>query len=286
MESNHEKRKSFEEEIVDFYKNDNSMKKTGENFGISPYRVKTILLKNNIKPRTRKEQLSIENKRRRSYVNDNYFDEMGINQCYLLGFIAADGNVSKINNKIKIALSSIDKDFLIKVRNELEVENEIRDEETNKGFKVSTLFFSSEKIKNRLAYFGIVPNKTYKKSLKFENIPDKNKIYFIKGYFDGDGSFDPKNGRVRISAHYDYILEDFKHYFNKIGIKGNIYSYNKEKSSLYSLEYSTLPGLSIMELFYKDTDIQLDRKYQKYISLLEKRNHETSASNKVDEKVC
>lgn len=269
----------FEKELIEFYLQGNSIASCGREYGLSTYRVKNILLKNDIKTRTRREQNIIENKKRRKYVNDNYFDIIHENQAYLLGFLAADGTISKDDNGIKIGLSSVDHNFLEKVKKEMSIEREVKKEETNNGFFVSTLAFSSEKIKKRLAEFGIVPNKTYKKTINFDKIPEKYKIYFIKGYFDGDGSFDSKNGRVRICAHLDYILKDFQEYLLTKNIKGNIYTFNREKNSIiYSLEYSTLPGLKIMELFYQNQNLQLDRKYQKYKTLLNKRNQETNAS--------
>ena len=46
-------------------------------------------------------------------VNHNYFSIPNANMAYIMGFLAADGNVQEKGNRIQSQLSIIDKDQLI-----------------------------------------------------------------------------------------------------------------------------------------------------------------------------
>lgn len=47
--------------------------------------------------------------------------------AYILGFLSADGTVSRNGNRIKIGLSSVDRNFLELIKEELRVEKKIFD---------------------------------------------------------------------------------------------------------------------------------------------------------------
>ena len=53
------------------------------------------------------------------YVNNNYFSSQNERMAYILGFLAADGNVSKQGNRIQSQLSIKDKDQLIMIQSEI-----------------------------------------------------------------------------------------------------------------------------------------------------------------------
>ena len=72
-----------------------------------------------------------------------YFSKQSENKAYLLGFYAADGCVYKNNNSIKLTLASVDRDFLEKIKQELEADFPIRDYETKQGYKNSEFIFTS-----------------------------------------------------------------------------------------------------------------------------------------------
>ena len=135
----------IENQIIDNYKN----KKKGQLYcakqaGISPYKVKQILIKHGIHIRTYSEAAIESNIQRRKYiVNENYFNTQSHNMAYLLGFFAADGSISKDSNEIKITLSSVDKDFLQSIADELECTSPVRIFTNSKGFECCSLKFSS-----------------------------------------------------------------------------------------------------------------------------------------------
>ena len=94
--------------------------KSGKEVGVSSYIVRRLLLERGIHIRSFSEAASNSNIARRMYeVDDSYFSQENPKMAYLLGFLAADGTVSKDSNRIKIGLSSVDKDFLEQIRCEI-----------------------------------------------------------------------------------------------------------------------------------------------------------------------
>ena len=250
-----------DQEIIQTYTDGASLAEISRKSGLSVYKIKKLLKQYNIKIRTRFEQTVYSNMKRGKRINHNYFDILTEENTYYLGFLAADGCVRPNRNEIKIGLSSIDKEWLEEFREKLQSERTIKDYITTKGFQVSELLFSSLKIKTELAKYSIVPNKTYK-GITMANIPDSLKLAFIKGYFDGDGSFsinkNTKQCKMSITSHTKKILEEINIYFNNIGY---IYHHNNND---YILEFSTIPSLNIMKQFYKLKTPYLKRKKEKY----------------------
>lgn len=254
-------------EIIDFYKDGNSRKKTCSKFNISDNKLKNILGENNIPIRTHSEQLILENIKRTKGVNHFYFDILNNENVYYLGFFCADATVRKNRNEIKIALSSLDKDFLEELRKHISIENLVKLRVSSKGFEYAELSFSSAKIKYEISKYDIVPNKTYK-GQNLNKIPKEYQLAFIKGYFDGDGCFtydkNTKQCKIKFTSYTKDILQDIQNYF------GNGYIYRNR--NIYSLEFSTIPSLNIMKQFYELDTPCLKRKKDKYLELIELRN--------------
>lgn len=262
------------QKIIEFYLEGNSIAATSRKFNLTSYKVKKILKENNVSIRTRHEQAILENMKRGKAINHNYFDILTFENAYYLGFLAADGTVRPNRNEIKVGLSSIDKDFLVQFKSSLKSEREIKDYITNNGFQVSELIFSSQKIKEALSKYSIVPNKT-KIGVSFKNIPEDFKLVFIKGYFDGDGCFtynkNTKQCFIKITSYTKGILEEINEYFNNTG---KCY----QKNHYYELVFSTLPSIKIMKKFYKIETPCLIRKKEKFNDYLNLRIQMTSKS--------
>lgn len=272
-------------QAIDFYNEGNSMAKTAREFHSSPNTLKKLFKEQGVKIRGQKEQLILENIKRTKQIDHYFFNTLNQINSYYLGFFAADATVRKDRNEIKIGLSSIDKDFLIELKEYLKSEKEVKIYITNNGFECCEFCFSSAQIKQDLAKYNIVPNKTYK-GLMLSLIPDEFKLSFIKGFFDGDGSFvynkETKQCKVSFVSHTRDILEDIKNYFNS----GNIYQ--DKRTGVYSLEFSTHPSIEIMNKFYNISTPCLKRKHQKYLDYLELRNNfpRDKAPLTKDEKLC
>jgi len=105
--------------------------------------------------------------------------------AYAIGLIVSDGNVSRNGRTITFASKDIDQieNFLkaLKISNTIGI--------VNKGFKnqtyrtqISDVYFWSF-----LKTIGIHPNKS--KTIEIIAVPDRYMFDFIRGVFDGDGSF-------------------------------------------------------------------------------------------------
>ena len=138
--------------IYDYTINKYGLIKTGKNNGVGERIVRRDLLENKIHIRSRSEAAIVSNIQRRQFnVDDNYFSTENSNMAYLLGFLASDGTVDKKNNRIKIGLSSIDKEFLVNIKEELKYEGDILAYISSNGLSISELTFTSRQIKNDLA---------------------------------------------------------------------------------------------------------------------------------------
>ena len=166
------------QKIIELYKENNSMCKIAKLLEISSRTVNNVLNSNNI-----------EIKRKHSKINENYFEDPNTEKAaYWAGFIAADGyiyNKNKGNSQssLTIELSSKDKDHLIKLGND--INKNVTNYDKHNSCK---LRITSNKICKDLEKYNIYKNKSL--TLKFpENINIENIHHFIRGYFDGDGSF-------------------------------------------------------------------------------------------------
>ena len=120
------------------------------------------------------------NKRRKYIINENFFKKWSPNMAYILGFLAADGNVH--NNSIRFKIHRNDIEILEFIRANIGMVSLRDDVKQNQA----VIGFYSEEMAKSLLKLGITPNKTY--SLVMKHIP---KIYvrdFVRGVFDGDGS--------------------------------------------------------------------------------------------------
>jgi hypothetical protein len=267
------------QDMIDLYNKGKSLSFIANKYNTYGAKIKKILIENGVVIRTRAEQNKITNQERGKKVNHTYFDNIDTCQkAWLLGFLAADGSVASDRNRIKIGLSSVDRKILEKIQKELGSEREILDYETNQGFQISELSWSSENHKNKLAKYDIVPNKTYKgiNLPKFEN--DNFILAYILGYYDGDGCFknDGTTCRFEICSYDKIILEDFAKVINqRINSCKEVYK-DPSRKNYYTLTYSTKDAIQILDSIYKimneTNSFYLQRKYDKYIEWKKQNN--------------
>lgn len=255
-----------EKNIIDDYLSQSmSLKKIEEKYGISVYRIKNILKKNNVKRYD--YHLLLPQNQRKYPLNEHFFDEQNSEMVYVLGLLASDGTVRKNCNEIKLTFSIVDKDFLQLLQKKIGG-TPIREYEDSKGFKNATWTFSSKYMKEKLSEYNIVPNKTFTFTfplkLKKEYYKD-----FIRGYFDGDGSVStagPSAIRFQIGSKTKDVLEHIVNFFEEEGIeRPSIY---KRKDGFYYFQYSSVPTRKIYHILYDDAQLYLPRKKEKYEKLI------------------
>jgi hypothetical protein len=119
---------------------------------------------------------------RRYKCNDNIFNQPCTEtQFYWIGFLAADGHITKDGYRLNLKLGAKDINHVEKFRSFIEATNPIENDNGQPRLRIS-----SPKIITDLRQFGIVNNK----SLIYqwpEKIPRQYQAHFIRGYIDRDG---------------------------------------------------------------------------------------------------
>lgn len=198
------------------------------------------------------------------HINSSYFDEINTaEKAYVLGFICADGHVSK-QNSLMFAQNVREVDVLEKINAELESNCPILVKDIDKR----TLTIHDEKIAMRLKEMGINNNKSmwfdFHKVLSY--VPKEYERDFIRGMFDGDGSI--------CIYHYDYFKKPTYHfgftgiydtaiyirdYFNlgtKMADEGN--------GIFTCVSTCTANIIAAGHMMYDDATIYLNRKKEKF----------------------
>lgn len=214
-------------------------------------------------------------KRRKYNINSDYFEIIDSeDKAYWLGYLMADGNISKSNkngnyDRLTVNCSPKDIEHLSKFKKCLDYEGDIKSSHKhhntkNFDYDISEVRINCLKMCNDLILLGVVPNKTGKES--FPQLENSLKRHFVRGFFDGDGSL-TKKGYFRIGSCSLKILEDISSFIkDEINEVLKIYSTDKYNYTFYTFDSgSQVRNKKIMDLLYKDSSIYLQRKYERYI---------------------
>lgn len=137
-------------------------------------------------------------------VNHNYFDKIDTeNKAYFLGFIIADGSISdkpRSNGRFSILITEEDSYILKILKEDLNIQTDIKIKNYTAGAKnrkpEALIRWTSRHMLETLKSYNILPNKTYNTAFKFnfDIIPETYLGAFIRGFIDGDGSFESRGG--------------------------------------------------------------------------------------------
>ena len=215
-------------------------------------------------------------KRRQYKINESYFDNIDTqNKAYILGFLYADGCNFPKKSTISMSLEERDKNILEIMCNEMNNEHPLEfinySNKHDFGYTYKNqyrmLMFSSHMCK-ALQLHGMTPNKSL--TLSFPDIREDLLPHFIRGYFDGDGSITQgkrdTNFTLTITSTNDFC-ENLKNIVqNNVGI--NCHIYNASNNNGITKVFTTTGRLQVKALLdwlYKDADMYLERKYNRYI---------------------
>lgn len=262
----HKNLNNLENEIIKLSKT-KSQREIAVIYKTNQPKISKILTSNNIKRKKSRVNLS------RLSLNVDYFKKIdSVDKAYWLGFICADGNINKLNNKVSLVSKDLEiiegfKDCINSGHKISKVET--FDKRTNRTYTGYTIQIGNEIFCNHLIKLGVTSNKT--NILKFPDINEKYYSYFIAGLFDGDGSVSwtgKYKNVLRLNLITTKEIIDFM--INNIFPQHNIQfkqishvSKNKVnvwKMSLYSDAHRFL------EYIYQDTNFKyyLKRKYNLY----------------------
>lgn len=225
----------------------------------------------------------VPNNRYRKYtLDEHYFDQIDTpNKAYILGFLFSDGSNRKSGRGFTIGLKEDDQYILDRMRDELKSNRRLthidhsRQREDQNSFNSSDqvkLEISSTYMSKQLSNLGMVPNKTY--ILKYpECIPKELDSHFIRGYIDGDGSivfYRTKRGSYE--AHINVVgtldmCQEILSRFHEVGVTGGSICPIYSSAVTYQLTICNQKNfITAGEWLYKDADMFLERKYEKYIA--------------------
>jgi hypothetical protein len=198
--------KALEMEIIELSKT-MSQKSIALKYGRTQPGIRLILMRNGIS-KQKKSRLNMSH----LALSIDYFKEINSpDKAYWLGFICADGNIKKSNNKVSL----ISKDLIVieNFKKAIGAEHAISirtnfDKRTNKTYTGYSIQIGNELFVEHLINLGITSNKT--NALEFPKIDEEYYSYFIAGLFDGDGSVGFRNqGKLRISLISTKEVLDF-----------------------------------------------------------------------------
>jgi uncharacterized protein (DUF433 family) len=243
-------------DIVKRYEYGESTESIAKDFGCSRRTISDILNDNNVK---------FKNKAYNK--NENWLDEIdNESKAYFLGLMISDGNVSKRENRIKIALQKPDENILIKYSYEILGENRILYESRGKQNHqdMAVLAVSSKNIKDKLVSLGIVPNKTFITHYP-PNIPRQLHRYVFRGLFDGDGHVGiGSDGKTRLLfTGMECLMKDMENVINnELGF--DIFFNIRPDENNFDVDFRRLIDKYILLKFmYNNCEYYIDRKLEK-----------------------
>lgn len=224
-------------------------------------------------------------------IRENIFDFVDTEEkAYWLGFLYADGNVSK-SNRVRLSLAEEDIEIVKKFSNFIFEQERIKfyqqPEDRKSSQNLVYVDVCNKHIAQTLTKLGCPPKKTF--ILTFPIWLDKNlHNHFIRGYFDGDGCLsnykEKQKGRgknnkdVFVSeyekSHFSILstkefLTSLQIIFSELGINSSLSKRHKErKNNNFTLTVNGNRQIQrLMNWLYQDATIFLQRKYYKYLEL-------------------
>lgn len=197
-------------------------------------------------------------------VNERFFNEIDTEaKAYLLGFIFADGSVAQNRNLVNI--SSGDKEVIEMAQELLETNMPI-----HKYKSIFCLNLTNSKLRQSLIKHGVLPRKSWK-DYGLPKIPRQLLPHFIRGVFDGDGSF-----YLDRRKKYEYLgssfcsnskrfLKEIKATLNNAGIRTqNLYLDQKPNGwSSWQLRISAKDEVrKLVDYLYENANHYLNRKHR------------------------
>ena len=215
---------------------------------------------------------------KRPFPNRYIFDKIDSEEkAYWLGFLYADGSVGSTDNRVELGLAEQDKAHIEKFKQFINLDNKISYRQASKSYRYT---FKDKIFKEILIKQGCVPKKSL--ILKFpteEQVPRELIRHFIRGYFDGDGCFcnTPDCFEASFIGTEEFIKECLYNLPKELNINLSIKDVHRKDGAKKYAFYSYSDVFNFLSFMYEDCSIYLDRKYQKYIDLIENgsKYHET-----------
>ncbi len=232
--------------------------------------------------RFKKLGIDILNKQNELKFDNTVFDSIDTEEkAYWLGFIFADGYLEsspleedkKSHYTFEISLKGSDKEHLEKFNKFMKHkdENHVKLGKVKCGETICERcrwYITDKHLWNTLNNYGCTPKKST--TLQFPSLDIfKNEFlikHFIRGYFDGDGSFSRNLHKTTVSPHIQIVstpefLDKIEEYSNIYGRRGKD---KRWKNNTEYIEFHLKESIKFINYIYDNSTIYLDRKYNLY----------------------
>lgn len=206
-------------------------------------------------------------------VNFHFFKTWSEEMAYVLGFIAADGNICHSGRAHVLHVACDDKDIIEKIKKVLDFQGPIHQKIRNNNKISYSLRICDLVIFRDLQNLNV----TERKSLTFNppTIPKRLIRHFVRGYFDGDGSVSLRNSKYPSQLVVDFYtaskkMATFLHRIIKDVLR-DIYqgkiqaTTTNQKTKYYAIRVGHKAAIKLFTYMYKNADMYLERKYNKFI---------------------
>src|SRR4030042_4826393 len=195
--------------------------------------------------------------------------------AYIIGLITTDGNLSP--DKRHIHFTSKDKELILKFKKILKLTNKIG-KKSRGGSKIKKYFviqFGDINFYKFLLDIGLMPAKT--KILNDIKIPKQYFFDFLRGHFDGDGSFYSYWDKRWKSSFMFYTIFCFAGRNNILWLRKMLLKFLKIKghithpkfNSTYQLKYAKKESIILLKRIYYSPKVScLKRKRLKIFKIL------------------
>jgi hypothetical protein len=249
-----------ENDVVIQYNKFKNIHKVAQYFNVSVSPITRILKSN-----------GVDLTNRRYVVNHNYFDIIDTEEkAYWLGFLYADGYIRerKTGCSLEMKLSVKDKDHLELFRKAIGSNHKIVDgvnEVKSKGkiisSHMSSLAIYSTQLVKSIKLQGIHSRKTF--TIEFPKLNQNLVHHFIRGYFDGDGSFSFNSKTYKSHTNIVCASEIFRNQLITILRENDIEIKYYSNISLHIQD--KLGNLKFYDYIYNNSNmLHLKRKKEKY----------------------
>lgn len=232
-------------------------------YNISSVAVNALLRRHGYKAKSQSEL------QRKYNIDETFFDVIDTEEkAYFLGFLYADGCNATNRNAVTLSLKDDDKEILEKLNSLLQPEKPL-------GYRKSgqtTLLISNKHISQRLVELGCHRAKTYTLVFPSEKQVPKHLVrHFVRGYFDGDGWVGEKAICIVSTLNFCNSLSEILK--EQLGINCYIRARHPErKNNIRMLELSNKSARKFLNWIYKDSNIHLQRKYERYLKQMDYNN--------------
>lgn len=242
-------------EAVRLYADGWTCRRIADEYEVTDESIRCLLKRRDIKRRTRKYT-----------VNEAFFDAIKTeSQAYWLGFLFADGNVSK--STVAIALNQRDKKHLQQFQRDLSSDAPLEYRASNKSWRARV---HSDHMSQSLKQVGCVEKKS--KVIQVPNIDESLQHHFFRGHFDGDGwithrmhSGKWKSWQCGVASQSKNFLESMHKWVVKRISRDFGSLYQRGNGACWNLDFSGKRSvISFLGLIYEDATVFLGRKRKLY----------------------